>query len=175
MNRSELGAFFLHLVVLWSIAIGGPSAILPDVHRYIVEAHQWMSSAQFAELYTLAQIAPGPNAMYVTLVGWQLAGWAGVAATTLPLLVPAAALVLPVAHLTERHKDAALIRALRAALLPIAIGLTFASSFVLMRAVNHDWRGYLITTITVVLVMRTKLNPLWLLGAGAVVGIAGLV
>jgi len=69
MNHAELGALFLHLVVLWSIAIGGPSGILPDVHRYIVEAHHWMSSTQFAELYTLAQVAPGPNAMYVTLVG----------------------------------------------------------------------------------------------------------
>ena len=175
MNHAELGALFLHLVVLWSIAIGGPSGILPDVHRYIVEAHHWMSSTQFAELYTLAQVAPGPNAMYVTLVGWQLAGWPGVAATTLPLLVPAAVLVLPAAHLTERHKDAAIIRALRGALLPIAIGLTFASGFVLLRAVNHDWHGYVITLMTVVLVMRTKLNPLWLLAVGAFLGVAGII
>jgi chromate transporter len=145
------------------------------LHRFIVEAHHWMTSAQFAELYTLAQIAPGPNAMYVTLAGWQLAGWTGVAATTLPLLVPAAVLTLPAAHLSERHKDARVIKALRYGLLPIAIGLTFASSFVLMRAVNHNWRAYLITAATVVLVMRTKLNPLSLLAGGAVAGIAGLV
>ena len=65
-----------------------------------------MTSTQFAELYTLAQVAPGPNVMYVTLIGWQLAGWAGVAATTIPLLVPACTLTLLVGHFHERYPNA---------------------------------------------------------------------
>ena len=105
-----------------------------------------MTSAQFAELYTLAQVAPGPNAMYVTLIGWHLAGWAGAAATTLPMLVPATTLTLLVGHLNERYPNAPIGRAIRRGLTPIAIALTFASSTILMRAVNHDWRGYLLTS-----------------------------
>jgi chromate transporter len=58
--------------------------------------------------------------------------------------------------------------------MPITIGLTFASSLIIMRAVNHDWRGYLITLITVALVLRTPCNPLWLLAAGALAGLVGL-
>jgi chromate transporter len=175
MDRLDLGALFLHFLALWFVAVGGPSAILPEIHRYIVEVHHLMTSAQFAELYTLAQVAPGPNFMYVTLIGWQLAGWAGAAATTMPLLVPATTLTLLVGHFNDRYPNAPIGRVIRRGLAPITIGLTFASATILMRAVNHDWRAYLLTLVTVALVLRTSLNPLWLLAAGALAGMVGLV
>lgn len=175
MDRLDLGALFLRFVLLWFVAIGGPSSILPEFHRYVVEVLQQMTSAQFAELYTLAQVAPGPNFMYVTLIGWHLAGWAGAAATTIPVLVPATTLTLLVGHLNERYPNAPVGRVIRRGLAPITIGLTLASATILMRAVNHDWRAYLLTLVTVALVLRTSLNPLWLLAAGALAGMVGLV
>ena len=173
MERLDLGALFVHFLALWFVAVGGPSTILPDIHRYVVEVNQLMTSTQFAEIYTLAQVAPGPNVMYVTLIGWQLAGWAGAAATTIPLLVPATTLTLLVGHLNERYPNASIGRAIRRGLTPITIGLMFASATILMRAVNHDWRGYLITLLTVALVLRKPWNPLWLLAGGARAGILG--
>ena len=175
MERLDLGALFVHFLALWFVAVGGPSTILPDIHRYVVEVNQLMTSTQFAEIYTLAQVAPGPNVMYVTLIGWQLAGWAGAAATTIPLLVPATTLTLLVGHLNERYPNASIGRVIRRGLTPITIGLMFASATILMRAVNHDWRGYLITLLTVALVLRKPWNPLWLLAGGALAGILGLV
>jgi len=175
MDRPNLGALFLHFLMLSFLAIGGAPTVLPDMHRYVVEAHHWMTSTQFAEVYALAQVAPGPNIMYVTLIGWQVAGWAGAAATTLPWLVPASTLTLLVGHLHARYPQAALGRAIRRGLTPITIGLMLASGWILMRAVNHDWRGYLLTLLTVVLVLRTPWNPLWLLAAGALAGMVGLV
>ena len=174
MDHADLGALFLHFLLLSFLAIGGTPTVLPDMHRYVVEVHHWMSSAQFATLYALAQVAPGPNVMYIPLIGWQVAGWAGVAATTLPLLVPAGTLTLLVGHLDARHPQAALGRALRRGLTPITLGLMLASGWILMRAVNHDWHGYLLTLLTVVLALRTPWNPLWLIAAGALAGMAGL-
>jgi chromate transporter len=175
MDRLDLGALFLHLLALWFVAIGGPSTILPEIHRYVVEVQQVMTSAQFAEIYTLAQVAPGPNVMYVTLMGWHLAGWAGAAATTIPLLVPATTLTLLAGHLNERYPNAPIARAIRRGLTPITIGLMFASATILIRAVNHDWRGYLLTLLTVAVALRKSWNPLWLLGAGALAGILEVV
>jgi chromate transporter len=175
MDRLDLGALFLHFLILWFVAIGGPSAILPDIHRYVVEVHHLLTNTQFAEIYTLAQVAPGPNVLYVTLIGWHLAGWAGAAATTIPLLVPASTLTLLAGHLNERYPNAPIGRAIRRGLTPITIGLMFASATILMRAVNHDWRGYLITLVTVAVVLRKSWNPLWLLAAGALAGMVGLV
>jgi chromate transporter len=175
MERPDLSAMFWHFLALWFVAVGGPSAILPEIHRYVVEANQLLTSAQFAEIYTLAQVAPGPNVMYVTLMGWYLAGWTGVAVTTIPLLVPATTLTLLVGHLNERYPHAPLGRAIRRGLTPITVGLMFAGATILTRTVNDDWRGYLLSLITVVVVLRKTLNPLWLLGAGALAGLAGLV
>jgi chromate transporter len=132
-DRLDLGGLFLHFLVLWFVAIGGPSTILPDIHRYVVEVHHLLTNAQFAEIYTLAQVAPGPNVMYVTLMGWHLAGWKGAAATTIPLLVPATTLTLLVGHYNERYPNAPIGRAIRRGLTPITIGLMFASATILMR------------------------------------------
>ena len=175
MDRLDLSGLFFHFLILWFLAIGGPSTIFPDIHRYLVEAHGLLTNVQFAELYTLAQVAPGPNAMYVTLIGWHLAGWKGVAATTIPLLVPAITLTMLVGHLSERYPNGRFGRVIRRGLMPITIGLVFASATILMRTVNHDWRGYLITLFTVAVVLRQPWNPLWLFGVGALAGIVGFV
>lgn len=171
----DLTALFLYFLMLSFLAVGGAPSVLPEMHRYVVEIHGWMTSTQFAELYTLAQVAPGPNIMYIPLVGWQIAGLPGAIATTIPIMVPSVTLTLLVAHLHARHPKAALGFAVRRGLTPITIGLIFASGWILMTAVNDDWRGYVLTAATVVLVLRTSLNPLWLLGAGAIAGMAGLV
>jgi chromate transporter len=175
MERPDLTALSLHLLALWFVAVGGPSTILPEIHRYVVEAQQLLTGAQFAEIYTLAQVAPGPNVMYVTLMGWHLAGWKGALATTVPLLIPAMTVTILVGHLNERYPNAPFGRAVRRGLTPITIGLMFAGATILVRTVNHDWRGYLLTLLTVAVVLRKTLNPLWLLGAGALAGILGLV
>jgi chromate transporter len=88
------------------------------------------------------------------------------------LHVPASTLTLLVGHLHARHPDAALGCTVRG-LTPITIGLMLASGWILMGAVNHDWRGYLITLLTIALVLRKPWNPLWLLTALA--GMLGLV
>lgn len=175
MERSDILALFLHFLMLSSMAIGGTQTVMPDMHRFVVDAHGWITGKQFADAYALAQAAPGPNVMYVTLVGWQVAGWMGAVATTLALIIPSTVFTLMFARVSARNPDAPLGRAIRRGLAPIAIGLTLASAWILVRSVNHDWRGYLATVLTVVVVTRTGINPLWLILAGALAGMAGLV
>ena len=175
MDFSQIGALFLYFLMLAFIAVGGAPSVLPEMHRYVVDVHAWLTSTQFAELYALAQVAPGPNVMYIPLMGWRIAGWAGAAATTIPFVMPSLTLTLLVAHLHARNPKAALGAAIRRGLTPITIGLIFASAWILLPAVNNDWRGYVLTVLTVVLVLRNALNPIWLLAAGAAAGLSGLV
>lgn len=174
MDRPDVMALFLHFLMLSAMAIGGTQTVMPDMHRYVVDVHHWITSKQFADAYALAQAAPGPNVMYVTLIGWQVAGWSGAIATTLALVIPSTAFTLLFARLSARNPDAPLGRALRRGLAPIAIGLTLSSAWVLLPSVNHDWHGYLLTALTVAIVLRTRLNPLWLIAGGAAAGMAGL-
>jgi chromate transporter len=145
------------------------------MHRYVVEIHALMTSAQFAQLYSLAQVAPGPNVMYVPLIGWHVAGWIGAISTMFAVIVPSFTLTFFIAHLQARHPKAAFGIAIRRGLTPITIGLLFASAWILLPAVNADWRGYILTALTVVLMLRTSLNPIWLLAAGALAGMTGIV
>ena len=175
MDEVDLPALALHFALLSLMAIGGVSSILPDMQRYVVEANQWLSASQFADAYALGQAAPGPNMMFVTLLGWQLAGWAGAVVATLAMIFPPVLLTLTVTRLSANNPDAPLGRAIRGGLGPIAIGLTLASGWILAQSADNDWRGALLTLATVALMLRTRLNPVWLILAGAVAGMAGIL
>lgn len=175
MDLSDLVALFLYFLLLSFLAIGGFPTVLPEMHRYVVEANHWMTSKQFANAYALAQVAPGPNVMYITLIGWQVAGWAGAATNTLAVLGPVGTITVLVGRMHAREPSAPVGRAIRRGLTPITLGLFLASAWILARSVNHDWGGYLLTLLAVVLVLRTRWNPLWLIAAGALAGMAGLV
>jgi chromate transporter len=135
-----------------------------------------MSAQEFGEVFALVQVAPGPGVMFVTVVGWLLAGWTGALLLTLSMFLPGFVMVSLMIRFNALNQKARFGRALRRGLAPVSIGLVLASSWVLALTVNHDWRGYIVTALTVLAVLRlTKLNPLWLIGAGALAGLAGLV
>ena len=168
-------ALFLHFVLMSLMSIGGVGSVLPDVQRYVVEVQHWLSAKEFADSFALGNAAPGPNVMYVALIGWQVAGFTGALAATLGMILPTSALTLAVVRWNALGPHTTAGRALREGLAPITIGLILASGWVLVASVNHDWRGYALTGVTVAAFMRTRLNPLWLVAAGAVAGITGIV
>ncbi|MBM4264694.1 MAG: chromate transporter [Deltaproteobacteria bacterium] len=175
MARGDLVALFLHSLALWCISVGGPSTILPEFHRYLVQANQLLTNVQFVELYTLAQAAPGPNFMYATLMGWQLAGWTGATLMTLAVLLPTMTFALMLGRMNQSHPNATIVNVIKRGLTPITIGLMLASSTILIRAVSHNWRSYLLALLTIAAVLRTSWNPLWLLAVGALAGMLGVV
>jgi chromate transporter len=175
MDRDAIWDLFVHFMLLSLMAIGGVSAVLPDMQRYVVEANHWMSAKQFADAYALGQAAPGPNMMFVTLVGYQVGGLVGAIATTAALTVPPVILTLLVTRFSARNPDAPLGLAIRRGLAPITIGLMLASGWILVNTSNHNWRGIALTALTVAVVTQTRQNPLWLILLGAVLGIAGVV
>lgn len=175
MNDDSPLALFLHFAVLSLLAFGGIGSLLPEIHRYVVDAHGWMTSRQFADAYAIGQASPGPNMMYLALIGWLVSGWAGALAVTVGLVVPPALLTLVLVRLESSNPDSRLSRAVRRGIAPITIGLVLASGLTLVRAVDQDWRSFLVTAVTIAVVLRTRLNPLWLIAAGAVLGITQIV
>jgi chromate transporter len=172
---AQVMQLFWHFLLLGCVAVGGVSTVMPDMYRYVVDENAMVSGRQFSDLYALAQAAPGPNALWVTLLGLQAQGWGGALATTLGILVPATAFSLVASTLHARHADAPLALAVRRGLAPVALGFMLASGWLLLRSIGHDWRGYLIALVALVMAMGTRLNPLWLLAAGGVAGMAGLI
>jgi chromate transporter len=168
----ELAAQFL---VLSFLSIGGANAIIPEIHRRVVETQHWMTDADFAQLFALSQAAPGPNVLIVSLIGWKAAGVVGGVVAMLAMSGPSSVLTYGVAHAWERFRDAPWRIATQRALAPITVGLVLASGYVLTRTADHSWTAYAITAATLALTLRTSVHPLWMLGAAAALGAFGTV
>jgi chromate transporter len=160
-------------VVLSLIAFGGANAVVPEMHRQAVELRHWMNDAQFADLFAIAQAAPGPNVMISTLIGWKVAGIAGALAATLAMCGPSCLLTYFAAGIWERKREARWRAAAGAGLAPLSVGMVAASAWLLSHAADRDWRLAIVTVATAVAAFFSKLNPLWFLAGAAALGLAG--
>lgn len=160
-------------VVLSLVAFGGANAVVPEMHRQAVELRHWMSDAQFADLFAIAQAAPGPNVMISTLIGWKVAGIAGGLAATLAMCGPSCLVTYFAAGFWERNRGARWRAAAGAGLAPLTVGLVVASAWLLSHAADRDWRLAAVTVATGVGAFFTRLNPLWFLAAAAALGLFG--
>jgi len=156
------------------LAVGGINALLPEFHRVVVDLKGWMTSAEFADLFALAQLAPGPNAMVVSLLGWKVAGVAGAFVATAAACGPSSLLCYFAMSRWERMQALRVRVVIQRALAPIAIGLVLASGFTLARAADRSALALALTVAATLAIAFTRINPVWVLALAAVAGISGL-
>lgn len=153
------------------VAVGGVTAALPGIHRQVVDVQGWMSDTTFANLYAVAQAAPGPNVIVVGLIGWHITGLAGLAVATLAMVLPSSILAFIVGRVVQRHADTSWIAVAKAGLVPVSIGLILAGGVVMAHAAD---RGILMVVITLgaaVFVLRSERNPAWALAGGTIISL----
>ena len=169
------------LTLVWTFglmslfAVGGANAAIPEMHRVAVDVRHWMTDTQFADVFAISQMSPGPNVMIVTLIGYSVAGVAGALVATLAMCGPTAVLAYYVSRLLTRSSHSRWPAIIQAALVPLSIGLMGASGLVLALTSDRSWVAALVTAVSAVLAFATRLNPLWLLLAGGCLGLAGVI
>jgi chromate transporter len=164
----------LHFGALSLLAIGGALATAPDMQRYVVGEQGWLSDAQFTASVALAQAAPGPNLLFVAVIGFNVAGLAGVAATLAGSLLPSATLALAAARWGEARRESRAVRAFTQGLAPLTLGLLLATGWVLTEPVRGSVGAMLLVPLTVIALLKLNLSPVWLVAAGALAGAFGL-
>ncbi len=164
-----------NFAVLSLFAIGGANAAIPEMHRLVVETHRWMTDQQFSDLFAISQVTPGPNVIITTLLGYQVAGLAGALVATAAMCGPTCLATFYITKVWDRFRDAPLRIAIQAGLVPVSVGLLAASAYVLLRTVDTSWAAVIITLATAFVGYFTRINPLWLFSAAALLGAAGLV
>ncbi|MGG5812033.1 chromate transporter [Falsiroseomonas sp. CW058] len=152
------------------IAVGGGIAVVPEMTRLAVDVHGWMDAPHFAQLFALAQAAPGPNVIVVGLIGWHVAGLAGMLVAMVAMTGPAGLLAFAFSRFRRRLAGAAWLRLTEKGLVPIAVGLILASGLILAQAAGGAWLSLGLTAASTLFVWRTNFSPLWVLGAGALLG-----
>lgn len=183
-----------HMLTLSLLAVGGAIGTAPDMHRILVVENGWITDPQFTASIALSQAAPGPNVLFVLLLGWNVGlnaaaqagsgAWAsgvwalsGALVCMLGMLIPSTTLTLVATRWTHRNRTRRSVRAFRLGLAPIVVGLVLATAWILGSTQGgvSDWPLWLLSVICGLLVWRTRLHLLWLLGAGALLGALGWV
>jgi chromate transporter len=155
-------------------AIGGANSAVPEMQRVAVEVQGWMTARQFTDIFAIAQVTPGPNVIIVSLIGYYAAGLAGALIATLAMCGPSCIFAFYIGEVWERFRHAPWRVAIQAGLLPISIGLVAATAFVVASAAAHNIAAVAITLVAAVVTYTTRLNPLWIFAAAALLGFAGL-
>lgn len=192
LSAADWLALLTHFMSLSLLAVGGAITTAPDMHRYLVSEQYWLSEAQFTNSIALAQAAPGPNVLFVALLGWNVGmnagGSAGLAAWLLALLgvlitivgtmAPSSVLTLLAGRWAHQNREWRAVRAFKQGMAPIVIALLIATGWILATSYGSsitNWPLWLVTAACALLVWRTKLHLLWLLGASALLGGLGLI
>jgi chromate transporter len=175
MDWDRILQLVMDFLPLSLMAVGGGVSVLPEMQRNVVEAHGWMTAAQFSELFGLANASPGPNIIIVTLVGWQVAGVAGALMATLAFCLPSCLLTFYLYRAWQSFRGEAWVSAIENGMVPLTVGLVCASGYLVTRGADDSVMAYLMTAVTVIVVLSTRIYPLWLIAGGALAGMAGLV
>ncbi len=192
LAAADWWALLAQFLSLSLLAVGGAISTAPDMHRYLVTQQHWLTEAQFTSSIALAQAAPGPNVLFIALLGWQvglnaaaastLPAWAcallGVSLTMVGTLLPSTILTFSVARWGHRNRERRVVRAFKQGMAPLVVGILLATGVILATtqgtSTDH-WPLWLLAAVTALLVWRTRIHLLWLLGAEALLGGLGWV
>jgi len=194
LTFTDWWSLFLHFISLSLLAVGGAITTAPDIHRYLVDEQHWLTDTQFTSSIALAQGAPGPNVMFVALMGWNVglnaggglaAGWPavslallGVVVTMVGIMIPSCTLTFVATQWAHRNRELRAVKAFKAGMAPIVIALLIATGWLLTGNHEHpalDWPLWALTAVTTVVVWKTKTHLLVLLGLGALLGGMGWI
>lgn len=186
MGPADWLSLFLHFLSLSLLSVGGAITTAPDMHRFLVDRQGWLTDPQYSASIAIAQAAPGPNVLFVALLGWNVGLNAGGLYTALlGMLVTMTGIMLPSTTLTylaarwgHENRELRAVRAFKQGLAPIVIALLVATGWILATGSRYamaDWPIWLVALVSTVVVWRTRLHLLWLLGAGAALGWMGWI
>ena len=165
-------ALFGHFLLFSLLSIGGAITVAPDMHRVLVDRMGLLTDPQFNASIAIAQAAPGPNILFVAVMGYQAAGLLGAATTLIGIMLPSTTLALAAARGGHARREQLALRAFRSGMAPIVIALLVATGWILS-AQTPGWHHVLLTIASAIAVWQTRIHLLWLIAIGGIVGAMG--
>ena len=170
LSGGDWATVFAQFLMLSILSIGGAIGTAPEMHRFLVEQHHWMTNEQFSASVAIAQAAPGPNLLFVAVLGWGIGGLFGMCVTMTGIMLPSTTLTYFAARWGEARRSTRGVQAFVAGMAPLTVGLVLSTGFLLGKpAYGNPWLTA-VAVATVVVCVRTKVSPLWLIATGGLVG-----
>jgi chromate transporter len=192
VNPVDWWSLFWHFSSLSLLAVGGAMTTAPDIYRFLIDKNHWITPAQFSAAVTLGQAAPGPNVLFIALLGWYVglnasgglgmgntaiisALW-GVLVVMVGIIVPSSVLTYTATQWAQRNRELRAVKAFKAGMAPMVVALMFATGWLLISVHDQphtDAALWLLTAVTTLLVWKTRVHLLVLLAVGGVLGALG--
>lgn len=174
MSTSDWLILSGHFLLLSLLSIGGAITVASDMHRVMVDEMALITDAQFSASIAIAQASPGPNVLFVAVMGYQAAGIAGAVAILTAIMLPSTTLALVAARWGQARRHWLSVRALKAGMAPLVVGLLLATGWVLATSIE-GWHHLVLTVMAALLVWKTRVHLLLMIAAGAVIGAIGWI
>lgn len=156
----------LTFALLSILAVGGGTAVLPEMQTLLAQQFS-IDHTQFVHIYSIGQLAPGPNMLMVLVIGYQIAGLIGAGVVLLSFFLPSSLLCFYMGRLWNRFGENPWRRSIQNALEPISIGLMCSGVYAVAKASIVSSITLVLALVTLYLILRTKINPvLVILGSG---------
>jgi chromate transporter len=175
---SKIISLINNFAMLSLLAVGGGTAVLPEMKHDVVDQHRWLTDTQFAEIYSLGQLAPGPNMTCVALIGYEVSGVAGLVAVLAAFFFPACLLCYFASQMWDAAEGSPWRDAVQRGMAPVVVGLMLAGCYALGKTASYnpskDWEFNLLTLAIGVVVAGvlglTRINPALVILAGGLAG-----
>jgi chromate transporter len=156
------------------LTVGGGMAAFPEMKILTVEVHRWLTFPQLIHLYSVGQVAPGPNMMMIVPIGEWAGGVLGAIVVVLAFFGPTAVLTFIVGRLWNKLENWPWRRSVQQGLAPVSIGLLLAGCFTMAKGAILGLETATIAVVVLLLLLNYKINPALLILIGAVVGVLSL-
>ena len=179
---------FLSFLQIGMFSFGGGYAAMPLIQGQVVTTHGWLTMSEFTDLITISQITPGPIAVNsATFVGLKIAGIPGAVVATAGCILPSCIIVTILARLYLKYRNLDLLQGVLKSLRPAVVAMIASAGILILKnafwgsaesisLTGPEWSMVVIFGICVLLLRKTKLNPVWVMVLAGVmkVGISAM-
>lgn len=168
----SLGKLFLYFFKVGALLFGSGYLLLAFVHDDLVARWHWLSESQLLDAIAVSQVTPGPLSTAATFIGYMLAGPSGAVAATIGIFLPGFLLVAASGRLVPRVRESPIAGAFLDGVNVAALALMAVVGWQLGRAALVDWTTIGLAAASGVLLLRYRVNSVWLVLGGALAGLA---
>jgi len=170
-SLAQLSATFFTIGLMF---FGGGFVLIPLLHQRLVERLGWLSPQEFIDGVAISNLTPGPISVLATFAGYRVSGIAGALVATAALYLPAIVVMLVLSREYDRLRERREVQAFLAGVVPAVIGLMLSTAVLLASGTLLSWRAYTLTGLALLLLIRWRLHPVFVLALGAVAGASAI-
>ncbi len=146
--------------------------MLPLLEKEIIITHNWLTSQEFVDIFAISEMTPGPIAVNsATFLGYKVAGFLGAIVATFAVILPSFIVITFLYLSIEKFKDSKYLDWIFQGIRPVVLGLILAAGITVAKTGVTDIRGLFIAALLFYVVSFKKLNPIWAIVLGGVLGV----